>query len=256
MSDLKTMSNAVMEVIDNYPIGHQFYGNQLKDDVVRIFPESKDDYVDSMLRMMRRHRSDAYRTVNHNRSLYERVKSFSERQEEIRKEDERKAAENKQTIHHCIQGELPLFCNHVFLVVFLGLLLGLLCSGEPAFGCPLTDRLFNISKSSSDNSYIAFTPIYRTGLYPARFNLWRVASVDTGSFGVPIFWAISKTVNSIIRIIYRQRDDQSRENVQISDILLNILYTRIVVLPKFNKNFEIYCQNLDDSLRLDYIVYM
>jgi hypothetical protein len=38
MSKLESMSAAVREVIDAYPAGHAFYGNQLKDDVVRIYP--------------------------------------------------------------------------------------------------------------------------------------------------------------------------------------------------------------------------
>ena len=74
---------------------------------------------------------------------------------------------------------MELFCQG-FLGVFFLLFFGLLFTGESAFGCPMTERLFIISISSSDNSNIVFTPIYRVGLYPARSSLLRVASVDTG----------------------------------------------------------------------------
>ena len=77
MSKIKSMSAAVCVVIDKYPTGHRFHGNQLKDDVVKIYPAAKDCYVDTVQRMMRRHRKDAYRTVNQNKSLYEKVTTKS-----------------------------------------------------------------------------------------------------------------------------------------------------------------------------------
>jgi hypothetical protein len=67
------MSEAVKIVIDRYPKGHQFFGNELKDDVVRIFPDAAYCYVDTVLRMARRHRRGIFVSVNHNRSLYEKV---------------------------------------------------------------------------------------------------------------------------------------------------------------------------------------
>jgi hypothetical protein len=69
------MSEAVQVVIDGYPAGHQFHGNALRDDVVQIFPDAKDMYVDTILRMGRRHRRTAFRTINQNDSLYEKVAS-------------------------------------------------------------------------------------------------------------------------------------------------------------------------------------
>jgi hypothetical protein len=88
----ESMSEAVQIVIDNYPVGHQFFGNQLKDDVVRIYPEAMHQYPDTILRMARRHRRDAFRTVNHNASLYEKVAtvSFLEQMKELARQAEEK----------------------------------------------------------------------------------------------------------------------------------------------------------------------
>ena len=68
-----TMSEAVQVVIDKYPKGHQFFGNELKKECVKILPEARCAYVDSFLRMARRHRRGSFRVVNKNRSLYEKV---------------------------------------------------------------------------------------------------------------------------------------------------------------------------------------
>jgi hypothetical protein len=73
MNKIDSMSAAVREVIDAYPAEHEFYGNQLKDDVVRIYPEAKDMYPDTILRMARRHRRYAFCVVNQNDSLYKKI---------------------------------------------------------------------------------------------------------------------------------------------------------------------------------------
>jgi hypothetical protein len=70
---ISSMSEAVRVVIDSYPQGHQFHGNELHDDVAVIFPEAKYSYPDTVLRMARRHRRWSFRPVNHNKSLYEKV---------------------------------------------------------------------------------------------------------------------------------------------------------------------------------------
>jgi hypothetical protein len=67
------MSDAVKVVIDGYHAGHQFYGNQLHDDVAIIYPNSKYQYPDTILRMARRHRRNSFRVVDKNKSLYEKV---------------------------------------------------------------------------------------------------------------------------------------------------------------------------------------
>ena len=73
MRELDSMSAAVREVIDAYPAGHEFYGNQLKDDVVKIYPEAVDMYPDTILRMARRHRRYAFCVVSQNDSLYKKL---------------------------------------------------------------------------------------------------------------------------------------------------------------------------------------
>jgi hypothetical protein len=70
---INTMSDAVKIVIDTYPAGYRFFGNQLHDDVAKIFPDSLYQYPDTILRMARRHRRGSFRTVNKNKSLYEKV---------------------------------------------------------------------------------------------------------------------------------------------------------------------------------------
>ena len=88
MDRLTTITAAVIQVIDHYPVGHQFHGNQLKNDAVRLCPAARFAYVDSFLRMARRWRREAYRPVNRNKSLYERVpyKTILEVMEEKREE--------------------------------------------------------------------------------------------------------------------------------------------------------------------------
>ena len=82
---LNSMSDAVKVVIDNYPVGHEFYGNELKDDVVRIYPEAEHCYVDTVLKMARRHRRESYISIDRNNSLYKKVavKSIVEQIKEV-----------------------------------------------------------------------------------------------------------------------------------------------------------------------------
>jgi hypothetical protein len=71
---ITSMSAAVIVVIDAYPVGHRFFGNELKDDVVKNYPDAVNMYPDTILRMARRHRRYAFRVVDQNNSLYEKVK--------------------------------------------------------------------------------------------------------------------------------------------------------------------------------------
>jgi len=95
---IRTISAAVCVVIDGYAIGHKFYGNELRDDCVVLVPEAKDSYVDTFLKMARRHRRDSYISIDRNNSLYERVKSnlelHKEYMERLRIEQESKARIN------------------------------------------------------------------------------------------------------------------------------------------------------------------
>ena len=95
MRELKSMSDAVKVVIDGYETGHEFYGNELKDDVVRIYPEAEHCYPDTILKMARRHRRKSYICIDRNNSLYKKVavKSVVEQIKElIPKKEIRQAA--------------------------------------------------------------------------------------------------------------------------------------------------------------------
>jgi hypothetical protein len=70
---IKSMTDAVIVVLDSYPRGHKFHGNQLHDDVGALFPKAQNMYTDTIMRMMRRHCSAQYKTVDQNNSLYEKV---------------------------------------------------------------------------------------------------------------------------------------------------------------------------------------
>ena len=52
---LKSMADAVRQVIDGYPFGHQFHGNELHNDVVAIYPPARTMYTDTIQRAMRRY---------------------------------------------------------------------------------------------------------------------------------------------------------------------------------------------------------
>jgi hypothetical protein len=70
---IASMTAAMKAIIDQYPKGHQFFGNELKQDIVRIYPNAREMYVDTILRMARRHRRDVFRIKDRNRSLYEKI---------------------------------------------------------------------------------------------------------------------------------------------------------------------------------------
>ena len=83
---LSSISAAVMYTIDNYSLNHEFYGNELKDDCVKLYPESQYAYVDTFLKMARRHRRDSYICIDRNNSLYKRVESDFEKTIRIARE--------------------------------------------------------------------------------------------------------------------------------------------------------------------------
>jgi hypothetical protein len=70
---INTMTDAVREIIGQYPKGHQFHGNELHNDVADLFPAAKNMYTDTIMRMMRRHCFMQYKTVDQNKSLYEKI---------------------------------------------------------------------------------------------------------------------------------------------------------------------------------------
>jgi hypothetical protein len=81
----------------------------------------------------------------------------------------------------------------------------------------------------------------------------RVASVETGFFGVLIFWLISKTVINSIPLLYRGKIYKSRGKCQKVGHFAILLYRCIGISRKFLKFFV---QTLDDPLGLGYSVYM
>jgi len=70
---LKSMADAVKSVIRGYAVGHQFHGNELHNDVADIYPQARTMYTDTIQRAMRRYCHHQYRTVDKNKSLYEKV---------------------------------------------------------------------------------------------------------------------------------------------------------------------------------------
>jgi hypothetical protein len=70
---LNSMAQAVRKVISGYVVGRQFHGNELHNDVVDIYPKARTMYTDTIQRAMRRYCHHQYRTVDQNKSLYERV---------------------------------------------------------------------------------------------------------------------------------------------------------------------------------------
>ena len=254
MSDLKTMSAAVKVVLDGYKIGHQFYGNQLKDDVVRIFPEAEKCYVDTVLRMARRHRRLSFRVVDQNNSLYEKteIKLIAKQIKKCNTKRAKKERPAKQVAIAPVQGSL--FPGYFFLVVvFLGFVF------NAVFGPgPRLSHCFRYSMSSSESSNIALTPMYRFGWYPCRFSLCLAASDDIppSPFFFSMRFATSNTVYSITPSINGGNTTDQGENVKMSDICTYLLYTCIVKNQKICEFSKISGPKLDNPPGMGYIVYM
>lgn len=70
---LKSMASAVRKVVGNYETGHRFHGNQLHADVVILYPAAGTMYTDTIQRAMRRYCRHLYKTIDHNKSLYEKI---------------------------------------------------------------------------------------------------------------------------------------------------------------------------------------
>jgi len=67
------MAEAVRQVIGGYAAGHQFHGNELHKDVAILYPPARTMYTDTIQRSMRRYCHSQYKTVDQNKSLYEKV---------------------------------------------------------------------------------------------------------------------------------------------------------------------------------------
>jgi len=249
---INTISAAVKEVIDNYPIGHEFYGNEFKDDCVKLVPEAMESYVDTFLKMARRHRRDSYISIDHNNSLYKRVKSNYEiEQEKIEREraEELARIEEEKQSRKTEQINLPFAQGFFafFFVVFLGAVFVL----ESGYGRPLFPPSLMASKSAS--LYIPVAPTKSKGFLPALFNRWLTAAVD-----IPSRFEKTNNVNgvSITQSIYRKNIENQEVNVQIFKYLNIYLYSRIVKNHNFSKIFENSFKNLDKPLRRGYCISM
>ena len=245
---LSSMSAAVKRVIDEYAIGHKFYGNELHDDVSRIYPDAKNMYPDTILKMARRHRRDSYICIDHNNSLYKRVESTFEKElritREKQEEEERKKQEDKKRF---ASDNYSLFSQGLFaffLVVFLGaaFVLGSL------LGAPLLPPSFIAFQSSSVHKPV--TPIKSYGVLPALSNRLEIAAEDTD---LPILInrsAITKTVNGLFipQSIYEENHNNQVQNVKMSLIFDILLHIRIVKNQKICKFSENSFQKLDKAI--------
>jgi hypothetical protein len=244
--DLNSMSAAVREVIDAYPADHEFYGNQLKEDVVRIYPDAVNMYPDTILRMARRHRRYAFCVVDQNNSLYKKtaVKSIVEQIKELAPKQEIPIAQPA----HVPERQGWLFSDQVFLVVFFVFALGAAFAFEAAFGRPLTPPSFIASKSAS--IYTPADPIYVYGFLPNRWSLLFTASEE-----IPNTWDIYSTVKGFFSI-YNSLNHLSAVNQppkgKMSKLLDILLHRCIAKKQKNCKFLKIFSPTLDNPLGRGY----
>jgi len=241
---LKSMSDAVKIVIDNYPDGHEFYGNQLKDDVVEIYPDAINMYPDTILKMARRHRRESYIAIDHNNSLYKKVavKSIVEQIKELAPKVEVKKERPEASP---AQGFLfPL------AVVFFVFALGAVFALEATFGRPLIPASFIASKSAF--LYIPTGPMYLNGRMPFLWRrLFMPSEVTSKSLDIS-----STVISSIPLSIYRRNTPDQGENDKMFRKWNFLLYNRIVKTQKKCKFLKIFSPTLDYPLGRGYILYM
>jgi hypothetical protein len=68
-----TFRKAVKKAVESYSIGERFYGYDLKDKVVDIYPKCTNCYVETFLREARKVARDKYICVDRTKGQYERV---------------------------------------------------------------------------------------------------------------------------------------------------------------------------------------
>ena len=71
--EYESMSEAVLGVVESMPDGQFFFGNELHESVVKVFPEAGKIYISSILQAMRRKCGDMVRCVDKNDSLYQKI---------------------------------------------------------------------------------------------------------------------------------------------------------------------------------------
>jgi len=75
---LSSMSEAVRELVEKYPIGYEFGLWDLKKDVQRLYPPSKFNHADTVSRRLRERRhGKGYEIIciNKNKSRYKKVEN-------------------------------------------------------------------------------------------------------------------------------------------------------------------------------------
>ena len=186
---ISTITAAVKAVIDSYAIGHEFYGNELKDDCLKLIPGFEDAYTDTFLKMARRHRRDSYIAIDHNNSLYKRVKSNIEiLQEKIERERAEELARMERAKQPIKTGQLSLPFAQGFLGFFFGVSerafsLDFVFDGLPGGGTSLiASKSSSVYKASCEN-----------GLRPALKSLFLTVARGKSSF-----FAISEIVIPVI----------------------------------------------------------
>jgi hypothetical protein len=249
MNNFTSLSTAVIKIIDEYPVGYQFHGNELRDDVVRIYPESQYSYVDTFLRMARRHRRDSFRVVDQNNSLYEKVhvKPIIEEIKEIIPQKE-PPAKCKEVVR---QIELPFLFNQLFLAGFFAVLLGAFLPVDFDFGRPLAPPSLIAFKSAS--VYTPAEPMYLRGDLFALWSLLFTATEDIFR-AIAISCTVSRDVfSSIYNSLKHFLSANQWQKWKKSKLLDILLYNRIVKNQK-NCNFsKIFGTNLDNLLGRGYI---
>lgn len=68
-----SLPEAIFAVVESMPDGQFFFGNELHEAVMKIYPASKDTYISSILQAMRRKCGDMVRCVDRNDSLYQKI---------------------------------------------------------------------------------------------------------------------------------------------------------------------------------------
>lgn len=71
--EYESMSEAVLGVVESMPDGQFFFGYELHESVVKVFPEAGKIYISSILQAMRRKCGDMVRCVDKNDSLYQKI---------------------------------------------------------------------------------------------------------------------------------------------------------------------------------------
>ena len=71
--EYESMSDAVLGVVESMPDGQFFFGYELHESVVKVFPEAGKIYISSILQTMRRKCGDMVRCVDKNDSLYQKI---------------------------------------------------------------------------------------------------------------------------------------------------------------------------------------